>query len=57
MSKQEMMLWFLSFVTASFALRERAELDAARARFEATFPDDAAMLVVDTVGEVVEVAS
>lgn len=57
MSKQELVLWSLSLVAASFALRERAELDAARARFEATFPDDAAMLVVDTVGEVVEVAS
>ena len=56
MSKQEMVLWSLSLVAASFALRERAELDASRARFEATFPDDAAMLVVDTLGEVLEVA-
>lgn len=56
MSKQEMMLWTMSLVAASFALRERAELDAALARFEATFPEDAASLVVDTIGEVVEMA-
>ena len=57
MSEQQLILWSLSLVAASFALRERAELDAARARFDATFPDDAASLVVDTVGEVVEVES
>jgi len=65
MSKQEMMLWSLSLVAASFAIRcrtlpERSDasaLDAARETFAATFPDDAALLVVDTVGEVVEVES
>lgn len=65
MSKQEMMLWSLSLVAASFAIRcrtlpehsEDAALDDARKTFAATFPDDAATLIVDTIGEAVEVAS
>jgi hypothetical protein len=57
MSKQQLLAWTMSLVAISFALRERDELDAARARFDATFPDDAALLVVDTTGETVEVRS
>ena len=57
MSKQEMIIVAVSLVAASFALRDRKTLDDARAKFAATFPDDEASLVVDTVGEVVEVQS
>ncbi len=57
MSKQQMIIVALSLVSASFALRDRKALDDARAKFAATFPDDAASLVVNTIGEVVEVAS
>jgi hypothetical protein len=57
MPKQQLLVWTMSLVAASFALRERATLDAAVETFSATFPDDAALLVVDTVGEVVEAES
>jgi hypothetical protein len=54
MSKQQLIIVAMSLVSASFALRDRKALDDARAKFAATFPDDAAALVLDTVGEVVE---
>ena len=57
MSKQEMIIVAISLVATSFALRDRKALDDARAKFATTFPDDAAALVVDTVGEVVEVST
>ena len=51
MSKQQLLVWTMSLVAASYALRERAELAAALTRYEAAFP------AIDTTGEVVEVES
>lgn len=54
-NKQIVML-VLSIVSASYVAHERRRTEEARGFFEATFPDDAAQLVVDTQAEVVEVA-
>lgn len=47
MSKQAQVLFALSLVSISYALREQRRLDEAKRRFAQTFPDDAANLVVD----------
>jgi hypothetical protein len=47
MSKQAQVLFALSLVSMSFALREQRRLDEAKRRFAALFPDDAAALVID----------
>ena len=48
MSKQSQVLFALSLVSLSFALREQRRLDEAKRRFAQTFPDDAAALVIET---------
>jgi hypothetical protein len=48
MSKQAQVLFALSLVSLSFALREQRRLDEAKRRFAQTFPEDAAALVIDT---------
>ena len=57
MSNQANTFWALSILAAMVAAREQRSLDAAREFFATQFPETAAALVVDTVGEVVEVAS
>jgi hypothetical protein len=47
MSKQAHVLFALSLVSLSFALREQRRLDEAKRRFAQTFPDDAVTLVID----------
>jgi hypothetical protein len=47
MSKQAQILFALSLVSMSFALREQKRLDESKRRFAALFPDDAATLVID----------
>jgi hypothetical protein len=49
-----LVLWFLAHVLVE---QQKRSIDEACEVFASTFPDDAAMLVVDTVGEAVEVAS
>ena len=47
MSKQAQVLFALSLVSMSYALREQRRLDEAKRRFAQTFPDDAASLVIE----------
>jgi hypothetical protein len=47
MSKQAQVLFALSIVSLSFALREQRRLDDAKRKFAQTFPEDAATLVID----------
>lgn len=56
-NNKQIVILALSLVSASYVAHERRRTEEAIEFFEATFPDDAASLVLDTQAEVVEVAS